>query len=115
MNIGEKIEKIRKEKNLSQKELAKIVNASQKTISNIENGTNEPKIGVIIEMCNKLNISADWLLLGKENTKISKEEENLLNIYRKMNNNNKGRLVGRAEAILEEQEENDNITERVIS
>ena len=115
MNIGEKIEIIRKEKNLYQKELAEIVKTSQKTISNIENGTNEPKIGVIVELCNQLDISADWLLLNKENPIISNDEKELLNIYKAMNETNKGRLIGRAEAILEEQEENDSTTKTAIS
>ena len=60
--IGKRIKELRKEKNLSQKALAKAIGVSQKAIDYWEREINEPKAGYIVLMCDYFNVSADYLL-----------------------------------------------------
>lgn len=88
MNLGNKISELRKEKKLTQEELAKMVNVSAKTISSWENNRNLPSIDMLISLSNELDTSIDILLdLNKENKKEKSKlyeqrsfKENLINI-----------------------------------
>ncbi len=77
MNLGEKLINLRKGKNLSQEEVADILNVSRQTISKWETNQSTPdfdKIGPIIDL---YEISADELLgrkLEKQFIEESKEE-----------------------------------------
>lgn len=53
---------LRKEKNISQTELSKLLKVSLKTISHWETGYSEPSIDQIIFLAKFFNISADDLL-----------------------------------------------------
>ena len=64
MNLGNKINEIRKENNMSQEEFAEALNVSRQTVSNWENYKNYPDIATIILISNKFNISLDILLKG---------------------------------------------------
>jgi transcriptional regulator with XRE-family HTH domain len=59
MIIGRFIEKLRKEKNLTQRELADKLNVTDRAISNWENGRRLPDISLMKELCNIFNISID--------------------------------------------------------
>ena len=51
MNIGDKILKERKAKGLSQKELASLINVSDKLISKWESGRATPSVDYIARLC----------------------------------------------------------------
>ena len=72
--IGLFIAKKRKEKNLSQEDLASLIYVSNKTISKWENGRGIPNIDVLIPLCEILECELIELLKGKEN--IDKKEYN---------------------------------------
>lgn len=57
-----KLEIARKQNKLSQRELAKRLGKARTTITEYENGNIDPPGRVIVEICEELNISADWLL-----------------------------------------------------
>ena len=57
--INEKLREARKEKNLSQADLAKIVNVSRQTINMIENKDYNPTISLCIKICKALNKNLD--------------------------------------------------------
>lgn len=59
MNIGEKIKELRIEKGLSQMQLGKAINVSQKAIDYWERNINEPKASYIIAIVKFFNISFD--------------------------------------------------------
>ena len=59
MNIGEKIKELRVEKGLSQMQLGKAINVSQKAIDYWERNINEPKASYIIAIVKFFNISFD--------------------------------------------------------
>lgn len=60
--LGEKIKEIRKEKNISQQELAEKLFVSDKTISSWEQNRTEPNLDMIVKMCNILDISVTNLI-----------------------------------------------------
>lgn len=60
--IGDNIKYLRKEKNLSQKQLGEKIGVSQKAIDYWESGTNEPKASYIIKLADYFEVSADYLL-----------------------------------------------------
>ena len=66
MNIGEKIYQLRKKKNLSQEDLASVLNVSRQTISKWETGDSNPDLDKIVPLCNFFDISTDEFLKGKD-------------------------------------------------
>lgn len=77
MNIGEKIYNLRKKKNLSQEDLASVLNVSRQTISKWETGESNPDVDKIVPLCNFFEISTDEFLKGKDivyERKLNKEK-----------------------------------------
>ena len=74
MTIGERLLKLRKEKNISQEELANELNVSRQTISKWETDQSVPDFDKIIPLCEYFNITSDELLTGKSNIKESAQE-----------------------------------------
>lgn len=62
LTIGEKIKNLREDKNLTQGELGKVLNMTQRKISYLENNKYEPSIDDIIAICTYFKISSDYLL-----------------------------------------------------
>ncbi len=60
------IAKKRKEKNLTQEQLAERLGVSNKTVSKWENGKCMPDYTVVESLCKELNITLSELLAGKE-------------------------------------------------
>lgn len=72
--IGNLILKQRKEKNMTQKEVADLLNISDKTISKWERGLGCPDVSLLIPLSKILEISIYELLGGEEMDKNSKEK-----------------------------------------
>ena len=66
--IGELIYKLRKEKNMTQKQIADAMNISDKAISKWERGQGCPDISLLKELSKILNIDVDGLLSGEINS-----------------------------------------------
>lgn len=73
ITIGKRIQLLRKKYNYSQDELANLLNISRPKLSKIENDIKDIPIPDICEICNIFNITADYLLFGKQNTNIDFE------------------------------------------
>ena len=65
-SMGERIRKIRKGKKLTQKKLADKVGTSSGVISKWETGERYMNTFNLINICEALEVSADYLLFGKE-------------------------------------------------
>lgn len=65
MNLGERIYELRNEKNLSQGELADVLNVSRQSISKWENNMAVPDLDKLIKLCDVFEISLDELV-GRE-------------------------------------------------
>lgn len=59
--IGQRLRKIRKEKNITQEVLANILNTTHSTISAYENGKTTILTAFAYEICKRYNISMDYL------------------------------------------------------
>lgn len=66
MKLNEKILKLRKEKGLSQEELANDLKVSRQSVSKWELGEASPELSKIVEMATYFNVSTDYLLLNKD-------------------------------------------------
>ena len=59
---GQRLKELRMEKGLTQTELAKILNTTQKSISKYENEYLDVSTETIIKICKYFDVSADYLL-----------------------------------------------------
>ena len=73
-DIRNRIREIRLNSNLKQKEFADILGISQGFMSDIETGKKLPGFEFLVMLSQKMNISIDWILTGKGNKYISKDE-----------------------------------------
>lgn len=88
-----RLKELRKEKNLTQKEMSVKLNVTQQTYSDYENNKTNPDIETIITLANFFEVSTDYLL-GREDdfgnvnivndvsTFYTEEEKNLIKEYR---------------------------------
>ena len=96
--IGKFILEMRKQKGLTQKELAEKIGISDKTISKWECGNSMPDISYLESLCNSLEISVNELLSGECLTGESyseKAEENIMALM-KENESNKKEGIGKS-------------------
>lgn len=62
VNFGEKIKKLRKEKKLTQKQLAELAGVAVSAISAYESGNRYPSYEVLINLSHIFHVSTDYLL-----------------------------------------------------
>ena len=60
--LGKRIHKIRKEFNISQKDLARILSCSPKHLGNIERGASRPSLEILVDISRVLNVSIEYIL-----------------------------------------------------
>ena len=63
-SIGKRIKLRRKELNIKQNELAEKLNISNNHLSSVENGREKPSLELLLNICELLNVTTDYLLLG---------------------------------------------------
>lgn len=61
-NLSKRLFQLRKERNLSQQQVAKAIGVTQKAIDFWEKDINEPKATYIINLANYFGVSAGYLL-----------------------------------------------------
>ncbi|MCI2057390.1 MAG: helix-turn-helix domain-containing protein [Oscillibacter sp.] len=64
MNFGEQIKKVRKDRNLTQQDMAEKLGISRQAVSNWENDKNLPDIEMLISMSRVFHLTLDELILG---------------------------------------------------
>lgn len=74
MKFGEKLQKLRKEKGISQEELAHQLNVSRQAVSKWENESGYPEMEKLLMIGNIFQVSMDYLL-KEEPTALSNEDE----------------------------------------
>ena len=85
VKTGQFIKAIRKEKNLTQREVAEKLNISEKTVSKWETGNGLPEVGLMLPLCKLLEISANELLSGErldEKQYFEKAEQNIMSLMK---------------------------------
>lgn len=75
MSLGQRLIELRKEKHLSQEEVAEKLNVTRQTVSKWETDQSSPDFDKIVPLCELFEISTDELVTGrKEKTEEAKEE-----------------------------------------
>lgn len=115
-----RIKELRKEKNLTQNQLGKMIDLNQTAIGKYERGELEPSVKTLIALSNIFEVSIDFLIgrsddfgnitvrAEKVGEFLSDDEKELLNVYRKMSFSDKAHVRAYAEVRLEESEEKTN-------
>ena len=85
--IGSYISRKRREKNLTQEQLAEKLGESNKTISKWENGKCMPDYSIIEQVCRELSVTLPELMNGEDATEDSVrvyDEAQILDLLRRM-------------------------------
>ena len=83
IKIGQFIKSLRKEKSLTQREVAEQLHVSEKTISKWETGKGFPEISLMLPLCNFFEISINELLSGErldEKQYVENAEKNIISL-----------------------------------
>ena len=65
IGAGPRIKEWRKDKGLQNQQLAKTLKISQGSLSDIENGINDPSASTIVAFIKHTDIDLHWMLTGK--------------------------------------------------
>ena len=60
--ISKKLKELRKEKDVTQREVAKAVNVAQNTIAGYETGAKEPSLTVLVALADYYEVTTDYIL-----------------------------------------------------
>lgn len=104
-----RLKELRKNKKISQTELAKAIDTNQKNISNYENSDNQT-IELLIKLADYFDVSIDYLVERRHQNKVdlsnlSETQKNIINLTKELNELNAGRVESYIIAKLEEQQD----------
>ena len=74
MFVGQRVKTLRKAKNLTQQNLADMINVTKVSICCYEKGTSTPNLDTFIDLVNVLETTPDYLL-GRDIDVVSEDEE----------------------------------------
>ena len=77
MGFAENLKQLRKEKQLSQEELAEILDVSRQAVSKWEQGIGYPEVEKLLLLSSKLNVSLDYLMATAFTQKPNSEAKNV--------------------------------------
>lgn len=93
MEIGDRIKNKRIEKSMTLTDLSNETKINAGTLTKYEKNINKPSVENLIALSQKLEVSLNWLIIGKEElTDLSYEEINILNKYKILSERNKGKV-----------------------
>lgn len=85
MNIADRLKELRKKAGYSQEQLAELLDISRQAVSKWESGQGNPDIENVIRLTEIYGVSADHILLGREENEASKVPEPQENIKKERN------------------------------
>jgi Predicted transcriptional regulators len=77
MSFADNLQSIRKEKQLSQEDLAERIGVSRQAISKWEQGSGYPETEKLLALSQDLNVSLDYLMLGETRTAENKSNKSV--------------------------------------
>ncbi len=89
VKIGQFIQNLRKEKNMTQQELAEKLGVTDRSVSNWENGKNMPDVSLYKLLCAELNITVNELISGEKIEEKKYKEKSDENIIIAINSENR--------------------------
>ena len=78
MEFAKRLQELRKEKNLTQEDLATKLNISPQSISKWENNLSTPDLEMLLNLCHILNVSADYILGNNNIATLTQKDPNKL-------------------------------------
>lgn len=93
LKLGLKIKELRKNKGLTQDDLAEIVNCTTTHISNIENNHTKVSLSMLVSIANALNTSIDCILLEQYTNSTSALDNEILRAISTFDNEKKRKLL----------------------
>ena len=90
---GEKLKKIRLSKNLTQEYIANAADVNTSHISNIENNRVKVSLSVLVQICNALDTTVDYILSDEYNDSSSAIEQEILHELHSCNNETKEQIL----------------------
>lgn len=102
-----RIKQLREENNLSQRALAKKINANQKTVNFWERGVSEPSAGFVIALADVFECTTDYIL-GREDDagsvnvmrELTAEERDFLALYARLDRRDRIEVKNFSEYLL---------------
>ena len=73
------LKELRKEKNLTQEQLAEIFNVSSRSVSRWETGTNLPELSILVEIADYYDVDIREIIDGERKNEMNKETKETLN------------------------------------
>lgn len=102
-NIGKFLQEVRKEKGLTQKDLAEKIGVSDKTISKWENGNSTPDTSMLLSISEALDVTVNEILSGErippENYSM-KAEETIMSLMKENETSKKANFISRIIGIV---------------
>lgn len=80
MSISNRIQKLRKDRNLSQAMLAELAGLKPPAISQYESGARSPNFESLIKLSNALGVPSDYLLMGEDTPHYEEVEDSLIKL-----------------------------------
>ena len=74
IKIGVFLKELRKEKGLTQEQLAEVLNVSSRTVSRWETGSNMPDISILVEIAGFYDVSIPEIVQGERKSEIMDKE-----------------------------------------
>jgi transcriptional regulator with XRE-family HTH domain len=100
MNIGDKITALRKQKNLSQTELAKAAGVSREIIGRYERNEVLPSIEVAAKIADVLEVSLDYMAGNSKKAAVDKKTMKLIHDIEDLEPSIKDKLIFLANAVI---------------
>ena len=91
--IGQRIKEVRCDKHLTQEYLANATGVNVSHISNIETNKVKVSLTLLVQICNALDVTLDYLLENEYHTPTSALETELLNTVKDMPNDKRETLL----------------------
>lgn len=92
--LKQKLKEIRKKFNLTQQDIAKILNIPKTTYSNYEQGVSDPTTLILVTLADYYKVSLDELIGRDFAIPTDSLEDELLQTFRQLDLANKGKVIG---------------------
>ena len=89
MNFSENLRFLLEENNITQKQLASMINVAPSTVGNYIQGKTEPDLATLVALSDALNVSVDLLLGKASGADRSIEEDYLVKLFRQSDSKSK--------------------------
>lgn len=99
--VGQRIKAAREAKNLTQEELAALVNLSTTHVSVIERGLKVTKLDTFVAIANALDVSADALLIGVVTHSVTGVTNELSDMIEKLPKDEQKRILNAVRALVD--------------